>query len=284
MQLARHSGVERFIGTDTIRSTETRQQCTMELLLNILYEGQEGRGYFVTGTGLHKAFDNIIKGMPYDVAEEMMIDWMWTELDMFETAGLGMMWTKARPYETWERDSIELLNRWYHNVHPDGAFRQQEFNLLGWPPKSEVWLDVETPDFHLRTQVDAIFNEEFIVDWKTGANKGADDRQLHVYMWAAKQLGLVNPAKGMPAAFFYVDHQEFVPTKMPYPGDEAIYEFIAEAERRKKLGKYFVEPSWKCKWCQVTEVCPAWADNESLPWPELMELAKKIEWTGVNDE
>jgi len=262
----------------------------MEWLLEKLYEGQEGRSYFATGTAMHKGFEWMVKGMDLETATEQVLDMVDYELNMYVAAGLGMMWTKSRPEDRWEEDIVRLMASWYANVHPSGEFQRTEFSSLEWPPETEVWLNVKTDDFHLKTQVDAVYTTgegfPFIVDWKTGANKGSDDRQLHVYWWAHRQMfpEMHEEDRGeIYAAFYYVHHNEWVEPKMPYPGDEAIYSMIAEAERRRRLGEYHVEPSWKCKYCRMTEVCPAWADNDSLPWPKLMELAKTIDWTGVNE-
>lgn len=265
--------------TDTIRSTETRITCWMEWLLEKLYEGWGGKGYFITGTGLHTAYDLLIKGVDYDLAEEMMVSWIANEIDEADE----LQWTKSRPESKWEEDSRRILRNWYDDVHPEGDMMMAEFMDLSWPPRSEVWLDAKTADFRLKTQADAIYDGRRIVDWKTGANKSADDRQLHVYWWAAKQLGLVDGSLDFDAGFYFAHHREYVPATMDYPGDDYIYEYIAEAERRRTAGTYFYEPSWKCKFCAVSSVCPAWSDNDSLPWPTLMAQAEKIEFTEVNE-
>lgn len=269
--------------TNTIRSTETRTTCWMEWLLERLYEGWGGKGYFITGTGLHTAFDHLIRGIPYEEAEGAMLDWIWGQIDAYETAGIELQWTKSRPHMQWEVDSKRMLRNWYDDVHPEGDMMMAEFMDIGWPPKSEVWLDVGATDFHLKTQADAIYDGRRIVDWKTGANKSADDRQLHVYWWAARQLGLVDDGLDFDAGFYFAQYREYVPASMEYPGDDYIYQYIAEAERRRTAGTYFYEPSWKCKFCAVSSVCPAWPDNDSLPWPTLMAQAEKLEFTEVNE-
>lgn len=273
--------------TATIRSTETRQVCGMEWLLDKLYEGGKHMSYFSTGTGLHEAFDATITGWGPGAALDFGLDFADEEMFNAQVEDREVVWTKSRPEEGWRDTFEELYWKWFNNVHPDGDFQQVEFRELSWPPQSEVWIEAETDEFYLKTQLDALYWSDdgvaTIVDWKTGANKGADDRQLHVYWWGVRQMGLVPEDQEMSAAFYYVDHQEYVPAKMPYPGDDYIEAFIAEAERKRKGPNYFYEPSWKCKWCAVADVCPAWDDNDSLPWPELMRLAEGIDWNGVNE-
>ncbi len=271
------------IATPTIRSTETRIECWMEWFLELIYEDYPDKTFYALGTGLHKAIENIIDGVPYDVAKDLLDEYLfkWTAANW----GEDVIQTKSRSFTDIMAQAPELLSKWYMMAHPDGKFQASELSDLSWPPATEVVLEFTTSSGHtqVRTEMDALYyrgGQPVIVDWKTGASKSGDDRQLHVYWYGAVRSDLIDPDAEFEGYFGYVDHQEVVPTKLVYPGHYVMGMYIDEMERRRRSRSYVPVPSWKCKYCSVRTVCPVWADNDAEEWDTLLDKMNLLRFDG----
>jgi len=253
----------------TIRSTETRTfnglGCPAEWFLEKQNPEPGKKVFFIRGNALHTAVEwyalngwgaslNTLVDIAQTYVEEQLEEAALLDMDILETSK-----QKAEGlYVQADKD----VTAWYNQVV---AQEVKPYQYLQGTFDAEVVLEVEAPDFHLRTSADAIFHSAkrgpHVIDWKTGS-KSASDLQLFVYWFAMRDMGMVTNSD-VRGWFHYVAYaQPIAHPYATYPGDQFMYEYIATAEQRRLSGPYLPTPSFLCNYCLQRGGCPLYADDQ----------------------